>query len=163
MYENNFRLEGMIHERFDAVQVTETFRKREFILQVTRPGDSNNIDFIKFQCLQNRISLLDEIRVGNRVIVAFMVTGREWSNAEGKRYFTNLDCTDIDVLDPTSTEKDTPASFLAKDIQTTIIPEAGFPQTESRTGSGEDWLTGSTKKEKDQFDPGEFDDLPFQY
>jgi len=155
MYDNNFRLEGIVHERFDSQQVTETFRKREFILEVMRSGNSNITDMVKFQCVQQNITLLDEVRIGNRVLVNFQVTGREWNSAEGKRYFTNLDCIDIDILDATNTEES--GDILAKDIDSTVIPEGGFPQEKKQQSSGEDWLSGK----KSELDPEEHDDLPF--
>jgi hypothetical protein len=152
MYENNFRIEGTIHDRFDALQVTETFRKREFILSVLRPGDSMVVDKLKFQCVQSNIILLDNVRVGNRVIVSFRLTGREWNSDEGKRYFTNLDCVDIDILDATNLEEHTPDSMLAKDIKSEIIPADGFTAAEEPK-TDEEWLD---KKIDD-----EFSDLPF--
>lgn len=155
MYDNSFRIEGVVTERFDAVQVTDTFRKREFVLEITNESRS---EFVKFQCIQNNITLLDDVRVGNRVIVSFRLTGREWTNEEGKRYFTNLDCRGIDIIDTMNLEEHTPpADILAKDIESEIIPAAGFPQQKS--SSGEDWLTGSSNK--NQFDSDEFEDLPF--
>jgi len=146
MYENSFRLEGTVHLRFDAVQVTENFRKREFVLSVMRPGQDTTIDMVRFQCVQNNIMLLDDVREGNRVIVSFRVTGKEYNKDGKKIFFTNLDCTDIDIVDDESTEDHTPGSILAKDIESEIIPANGFADKKDST--------------YDKVDE-EFDDLPF--
>ena len=158
MYDNNFRLEGTILERFNTIQVTDTFRKREFVLKVTGAGDSRD-ETIKFQCVQSNISLLDEVRVGNRVVVSFRVTGREWSKDSEKSYFNNLDCLDIDVIDGENLEDHTPDSLHTKNMIDEIIPAAGFSQAKS--SSGEDWLSGSNPGKDNIRIDHEFDDLPF--
>ena len=106
MYDNNFRIEGTIKNRFETIQVTDKFSKREFVLSVSRPED-NKVELIKFQCLNVGTKLLDEIRVGNRVIVEFKVSGRKWDKGGEEVYFTNLDCLSIDILDPTNLEEHT--------------------------------------------------------
>ena len=146
MYENSFRLEGTEHLRFDAVQVTENFRKREFVLSVMRLGQDSTVDLVRFQCILNNITLLDDVREGNRVIVSFRVTGKEYNKDGKKIFFTNLDCTDIDIIDNESTEEHTSGDILAKDVESEIIPASGFADTKDTT--------------YDKVDD-EFDDLPF--
>ena len=146
MYENNFRLEGKVYARLDSVQVTENFRKREFVLEVMRPGQDMTVDLVRFQCVQSNIILLDDVREGNRVVVSFRVTGKEYNKDGKKIYFTNLDCTDIDISDNESTEEHTPGSFLAKDIKDEVIPANGFAEKEQT---------------EDEKIIDEYDDLPF--
>jgi hypothetical protein len=108
MYDNNFQVEGTIKDRFEMVQVSDKFRKREFILSVNRAEDSK-VELIKFQCLNAKVDLVDEIRIGNRVIVEFRLSGRKWEkDGEKEVYFTNLDCTGVEVIDPTNLEEPDP-------------------------------------------------------
>ena len=60
MYDNNFKVEGMVHKRMDAQQISERFRKREFVLSITSPGDGAYIDLVRFQCINNKIVFLDD-------------------------------------------------------------------------------------------------------
>ena len=44
-----FDIEGKLYKKFDVVQVKETFKKREFVLEV---DDNNYPQMIKFQLVQ---------------------------------------------------------------------------------------------------------------
>lgn len=79
----SYKLTGNLHKIFDTEQVTETFKKREFVVQKT---DGQYPEFIKFQLVQQRCDLLDSYNEGEDVTVDFDLRGREW---QGK-YFTNL-------------------------------------------------------------------------
>jgi len=144
MYDNNFQVEGTIKDRYDAIQVTDRFQKREFILSVSQPSGSN-VDLIKFQCLNNDVNLLDNVRIGYRVIVRFKISGRKWDKSEDEPvYFVNLDCTSIDVLDAVNLEEHTPDPGVVyqKDADVSgLIPGS----------DKEDFLTHDDK----------YDDLPF--
>ncbi len=79
---------GNLFETFDEQQVTSSFRKREFIIEML---DGNYTQHVKFQLTQDRCGLLDQYAVGDELKVSFNLTGRRYTNPEGKvLYFTNL-------------------------------------------------------------------------
>ena len=79
----SFELTGKLHRVFDTEQIKETFRKREFVVE---KQDGQYPEYIKFQLVQDRTSLMDEFDEGDEVTVSFDLRGREW---QGK-FFTNL-------------------------------------------------------------------------
>lgn len=74
---------GKLHRIFDEQQIKETFRKREFVVE---KSDGQYPNFIKFELIQDRCSLLDSYNEGDEVTVSFDLRGREWQD----KYFTNL-------------------------------------------------------------------------
>jgi len=84
----SFEVEGKLHKKFDTVQVKETFKKREFILELE---DGAYSQLIKFQLIQDRCGLLDDYAEGNDIKVFFNLRGRSWQGRDGNTsYFTNL-------------------------------------------------------------------------
>ena len=93
-----YELEGRIIEMFDTQQVSEKFRKREFVVeQSENVGGQVYTEQIKFQLVQKACDLLDRVQVGDIVNVHFNIKGRRWESPEGKvNYFTNLDAWKLD-------------------------------------------------------------------
>ena len=80
---------GKIHALFDTQQVTERFRKREFVIEL---AEQRYPQFVMFQLTGNRCEDLDGFEVGNEVRVEFNLRGREWQSPQGEmRYFNSLD------------------------------------------------------------------------
>lgn len=85
-----FRATGRIHAIFDARQVTERFRKREFVLELDE--GSRYPQYVQFQLTGDRCEALDAFSVGDAVEVEFSLRGREWRSPKGEiRYFNSLD------------------------------------------------------------------------
>ena len=78
-----FEVEGNLHKKFDTENKTDTFQAREFVIEYT---NGNYPQFVKFQLVQDRCALIDNIEEGEKIKVHFDLRGREW---QGK-YFTNL-------------------------------------------------------------------------
>lgn len=84
------KTEGKIHTTFDAQQVTERFRKREFVLELD--GSSRYPQTVLFQLTGDRCSELDGFSPGEEVRVEFSLRGREWTSPKGEiRYFNSLE------------------------------------------------------------------------
>ena len=79
--------QGKLHEIFDEQQVSEKFKKREFVLEIP---DGAYTQFIKFQLTQDKCSLLDQYKVGDEVKVAFNLSGKPFTKNGTTMYFTNL-------------------------------------------------------------------------
>lgn len=84
----NFEVTGKLHDDLGSQQVTERFRRREFILEI---ADGNYPQFVKFQLTQDKCELLDNFRVGNELKVSFNLSGRQGQDRNGNVvYYTNL-------------------------------------------------------------------------
>ena len=79
--------QGKLHEIFDEQQVSEKFKKREFVLEIP---DGAYTQFIKFQLTQDKCNLLDQYKVGDEVKVAFNLSGKPFTKNGTTMYFTNL-------------------------------------------------------------------------
>ncbi len=82
---------GKLYEKREAVQRTETFKTREFVLEVEDAKNPQFNNYILFQLVNDRCSIIDPFNVGSQVHVAFDVRGRRWQSPEGKvQYFNSL-------------------------------------------------------------------------
>ena len=83
-----FEVTGKLYKKFDTAQVTNTFQKREFVLEVE---DGAYSQLIKFQLIQDKCETINDFNENDEVKVSFNLRGREWTNKQGeKTYFTNL-------------------------------------------------------------------------
>ena len=80
---------GKIHKVFPVQEYKNNFTKREFVLV----DDSSDQfpQYITFQLIKDKCSLIDKYSVGDVIKVYFNLNGREWTNPEGKVvYFNSL-------------------------------------------------------------------------
>lgn len=83
----SFELEGVLIEKYEAVQVSEKFRKLEFVIDTGGEYPQQ----VKFQLTQDRCDYLDSIQVGQQLKVTFDVRGRRWERDGKVAYFNNLE------------------------------------------------------------------------
>lgn len=82
-------VQGKIVEIFDTVQVSDNFRKREFVIEYA--DNPQYPEFLKFECIQDKCALLDEFSVGQEVMVNLNLKGRKWTDPQGNvKYFNSL-------------------------------------------------------------------------
>ena len=82
-------LQGRIVEIFDTTQVSEKFRKREFVVEYAE--NPQYPEFVKFELVQDKCDLIDNYREGEEIDVSFNIRGRAWTNQQGVRnYFNSL-------------------------------------------------------------------------
>ena len=128
-------IKGIIKKISETLQISDRFRKREFVLEY-----SNNPDYpqpIQFEMVQDRCELLDEFQEGQEVEVHFDLRGREWTSPQGQvKYFNSLQAWKL------VSEQDV-AKTPTKDIQNIGKSE---PLQQEKPG----WLDSDTA-----------DDLPF--
>ncbi len=79
----SYEVTGKLHKKFETESKTQTFQAREFVIEVE---DGSYPQFIKFQLVQDRCSLIDDYEEGHMIKVHFDLRGREWNG----KYFTNL-------------------------------------------------------------------------
>lgn len=136
----SFETSGRIIEISPTQQVTDKFKKREFILEIKETNNSGFefVEYIKFQTVQDKCSLLDGLSINSQVKVSFNLRGRKWEKDGQTSYFTNLDAWKIENEQSTSITPNTPGN------QETAVSDnsAPFPEDPPADDSG-------------------FDDLPF--
>ena len=86
---------GKLHVVFEAKQITERFRKREFVIELA--DNPRYPQYVQFQLTGDRCESLDGFSVGDSVKVEFSLRGREWTSPQGEtKYFNSLDCWTIE-------------------------------------------------------------------
>ncbi len=83
----SFDVQGRLHEIFDEVQVSDKFRKREFVLEIP---DGSFTQHVKFQLTQDKCSVIDQYKIGDEVKVTFNLSGKPFTKNGTTMYFTNL-------------------------------------------------------------------------
>lgn len=82
-------IKGKVHEIGAVQQVSETFKKRDLIIEYAE--NPTYPEYIKFETLKDKTSLLDALKVGDEVEVSFNLRGRPWTDKTGKTsYFNSL-------------------------------------------------------------------------
>lgn len=95
---------GTLYKVFPEQQITERFRKREFVLAVQ---DGMYLQLVKFTLKQDRCSLIDGYPIGTEMKVNFSISGREVLGRDGEQlYFTSLDVWRIEPIAPGPGKKD---------------------------------------------------------
>ena len=80
---------GVLKVKSEAQQVSEKFKKREFVIT---DNSSQYPQHISFQLTQDKCSLLDQYKVGDELKVHFNLRGREWTSPKGEvKYFNTLE------------------------------------------------------------------------
>src|ERR1035437_6575980 len=80
---------GILKVKSEAQQVSEKFKKREFVLT---DNSSQYPQHISFQLTQDKCSLLDQYNVGAEIKVHFNLRGREWTSPKNEiKYFNTLE------------------------------------------------------------------------
>ena len=89
--------QGKLHAVFEAKQVTERFRKREFVIELA--DNPRYPQFVLFQLSGDRCEHLDGFEVGQDVRVEFSLRGREWKSPRDEiKYFNSLDVWTVERL-----------------------------------------------------------------
>ncbi len=99
-------IKGKIKKISETVQISDRFRKREFVVEY-----ASNPDYpqpIQFEMVQDRCELLDPFEVGQQVEIFFDLRGREWTNPQGEvKFFNSLQAWKL-VLDQNSVSTSSP-------------------------------------------------------
>ena len=101
----SYELTGKLVAKYDTVQRTETFKTREFVVEKSEDiGGRTITNFIKFQSLQDKTSIVDRVNVGDEVKVYFNIKGTKWEKDGKVNYITNLDAWRLEqILQPGAT------------------------------------------------------------
>ena len=92
--------QGKIVDVFDLQQITEKFKKREFVIETEERGFQQ---YVKFQLNQDKCSLIEDFNVGDNVKVSFNLTGKPYTRKTGEKdYITNIVAWKIDKVGASS-------------------------------------------------------------
>ena len=88
----SFEIEGKLIEKYNTEQVSDRFKKREFVIEKTSESYGKEyIDTIKFQLTQDKCSELDAVNINDNIKVTFNIKGRRWEKNGIVNYFNNLE------------------------------------------------------------------------
>lgn len=88
----SFEITGKLIEKFDVQRISESFQKREFVIETSdNKGDRTFTEQIKFQLTQDRCSLVENYNINDQIKINFDIKGRRWEKDGRVNYFTNLE------------------------------------------------------------------------
>lgn len=105
-------LKGKIIEISATQQVTESFKKREFVLEYAE--NPQYPEYLKMEFVQDKCDLLDKYELGQDVTVSINLRGRSYVDKEGtKRYFNSIQAWRITGHEAPKPQD--PNAFIAQD------------------------------------------------
>lgn len=139
---------GRLFEKFDTQQITPTFSKREFVLELSEQAANGMTytNYASFQLANNQCSLIDNFQLGDMLTVSFNIRGNKWERDGQVRYITNLNAWRIQPANLATGVPTQPAG------QPMGAPQNNFAAPQQNTQSTPGFTPPST-------DDG--DDLPF--
>ena len=136
-----YQIIGKLRVKMDEQQISDRFKKREFVIEVENERNSDWNDFIKFQLTQDRCNDIEDYSLGSQIKVSFNVRGRKFEKDGRVNYFSNLEAWKVE-----KDNSDQPAQEETTEEE--VIP-----------GMNTDLPSGDIEANTD-FD-SESDDLPF--
>jgi len=108
---------GRLVAVYDTIQRSEKFRTREFVIETTEAIRDRTINnYIKFQSIQDRTSLVDRFNIGDQIKVHFNIKGTKWEKNGNTNYITNLDAWRIEQTSMQSAPVDMPPPPAYNDL-----------------------------------------------
>ena len=102
----SYELTGKLVAKYDTVQRTETFKTREFAVENTDDiGGRTITNYVKFQSVQDKTSIIDKVNIGDEIKVSFNIKGSKWEKEGKVNYITNLDAWRIEQVLQAATDK----------------------------------------------------------
>lgn len=119
----SFELTGKLIVKEDTVNISDRFKKREFVIDVPNDRNPEWNDTIKFQTTQDRTELIEPFNLGDDILVAFNIKGNKWERDGKVNYFTNLEAWRIEKVGAGSGS--TPGAAPLPDQPEALPPEEG--------------------------------------
>ncbi|MBO7523404.1 MAG: DUF3127 domain-containing protein [Bacteroidales bacterium] len=99
-----FELTGKVIDIQPIQQVSDKFRKREFVIEKQENSSTAIfVDYVKFQLVQDKCDLINDSFMNTEVKVSFNIKGNKWERDGKVNYFTNLDAWRIEKVDQAAT------------------------------------------------------------
>lgn len=87
----SFELTGKILEIGSIQNISEKFKKREFIVEYHDNPSGSYAQYLKFQFTGDKCSVLDNFRPGQEVNISFNLKGRKYEKDGRVSYFMDLE------------------------------------------------------------------------
>ncbi len=112
-----FEIIGRIIDILPVNQVSDKFRKREFIIEKKESGGSAVfVDYIKFQLVQDKCDLINESFLNEDVKIWFNLKGNRWERDGKVNYFTNLDAWKIEKMTSQGRDQNVSSNQALEDL-----------------------------------------------
>lgn len=119
-------LKGKVYEIGALQQVSETFKKRDLIIEYAE--NPTYPEYIRFEALQDKTALFDSLKTGDDVEVSFNLRGRPWTDKMGKvSYFNSLVVWRINALTNSGAAASTPQYAPPADLNSAPGEEDDLP------------------------------------
>lgn len=83
---------GKLLVKYETQQVSERFKKREFVMELAEEINGNvYTNYAKMQLVQNKCEILDRFKEGDNIKVSFNIKGNKWERDGKVNFITNLD------------------------------------------------------------------------
>ena len=139
---NAMKISGAVHHIGNVEKVSEKFQKRDFVIET---GDKFP-QRILMQLTQDKVSLADNLKVGQVVECSINLRGREWVSKDGEiKWFNTIECWSMQFANAETTSSFEQRTF-AQNNQKTETPSVQQPVKKPLT---------------DMFIDDDDDDVPF--
>ena len=123
-----FEITGKVIDISPVNQVSDKFRKREFVIEKKEAGGAAVfIDYIKFQLIQDKCDLINESYLNEDVKIWFNLKGNKWERDGKINYFTNLDAWKIEKASSPGRDQNIQANTTLEDIPPEIDELSDLP------------------------------------
>ena len=142
-------ISGKLLEKFEVQKITESFQKREFVVEYSENGRYS--EYIKFELVQDRCDIIDDYDVNDHIEVHFNLRGRKWQAPDGEvKYFNTLNAWRINKVSADAQEQnDAPPPFPT----TSSAPATNSAPSQPATAANSVWDADENIDD--------LDDLPF--
>jgi hypothetical protein len=112
-----FEITGKVIDIGPVTQVSDKFRKREFVIEKKEAGGGAVfIDYVKFQLVQDKCDLINESFLQEEIKIWFNLKGNRWERDGKVNYFTNLDAWKIEKTSSLNRDQINPSHSTLEDI-----------------------------------------------
>jgi hypothetical protein len=112
-----FEISGKVIDISPVNQVSDKFKKREFVIEKKEAGGAAVfIDYIKFQLVQDKCDLINESFLNEEIKIWFNLKGNKWERDGKINYFTNLDAWKIEKVSSQGKEQNLQSRTTLEDI-----------------------------------------------
>lgn len=112
-----FEIIGKVVDISPVMQVSDKFRKREFVIEKKEAGGGAVfVDYLKFQLVQDKCDLINESFLHEEVKIWFNLKGNKWERDGKVNYFTNLDVWKLEKTSSISRDQNIPSHTTLEDM-----------------------------------------------
>lgn len=123
-----FEITGKVIDIAPVNQVSDKFKKREFVIEKKETGGAAVfIDYIKFQLVQDKCDLINESFLNEEIKIWFNLKGNKWERDGKVNYFTNLDAWKIEKISSSGSNQEGQTGNTIDDIPPEIDELSDLP------------------------------------